>query len=216
MDEKNQLQSVFPQLPVNTQLNQMTVHMEQSGSGHQIGYVNKYESNKKTTILLPPSLDDDSDIPNGHIDLDLSCYSLFVIADEQFKGKQFMVPKDKAINSCTPKDLMLLAYLTSDCIKTVKAFPAIFANRNHGFASTDEGHKAFFGIVLDVQPKVDGIWIKFYRYHKISQRVLNEHAADFDIEGTEFTNELDSTHWSIKRVNVVEALNKNGHNIKLI
>ena len=51
---------------------------------------------------------------------------------------------------------------------------------------------------------------------KVKQQVFNEHAADFGIEGTEFKNELDCTHWSIKRVNVLETLEKVGHKIILI
>lgn len=61
----------------------------------------------------------------------------------------------------------------------------------------------------------DGIRIYFYKYRKFGQQLLNEHAGDFGIGGTEFRNELDETHWAIKRLNVVEKLNNNGCTIKL-
>lgn len=47
------------------------------------------------------------------------------------------------------------------------------------------------------------------------KQLLNEHAADFGIGGTEFRNKLDETHWAIKRLDVIETLNNNGCTIKL-
>ena len=67
-----------------------------------------------------------------------------------------------------------------------------------------------------MQIKEEGIWIYFYKMRNVTQQVFNEHAAEVGIEGTEFKNELDCTHWSIKRVNVLETLEKAGHKITLI
>ena len=182
--DKDELQPAPSMLPSQGHPQQVSVYLEQSGGeGKQFGYVQKYESTKKTTLLMIPSndSDDDDDTPDEQIEVDFSCYNLFVIADEQFRGKYFVVPKDKAIMESTPSDLM-----------------------------------AFFGIIRDVQIKEEGIWIYFYKMRKVTQQVFNEHAAEFGIEGTEFKNELDCTHWSIKRVNVLETLEKAGHKITLI
>lgn len=217
--DKDELQPFSPMLPSQEQPQQVSVQMEQSGGeGKQFGYVQKYESTKNTTVLMIPrnEADDDDDTPDEEIEVDFSCYNLFVITDEQFRGKYFVVPKDKAISESTPPDLMELADLTPDKIAIVKKFPAIFANQNHSFAKTDDTHRAFFGIIRDVKIKEEGIWIYFHKIRKVKQQVFNEHAADFGIEGTEFKNELDCTHWSIKRVNVLEALEKAGHKILLI
>ncbi|MDD4700372.1 MAG: hypothetical protein PHV07_09025 [Oscillospiraceae bacterium] len=215
----DEIQKISPQLPTNKQPQQIDVHMEQSGGGgKQFGFVEHYEDHKMVAVYLPPSADDDDDNTPEQIELDLSCYNLFVIADEMFKGKYFIVPKDRAITAdkCTSKELWPLAYLTEECIRTIKTFPAIFTSTNHLFARTDERHNAFFGIVRDVRVKEEGIWIYFYKYRKLKQQILNEHALEFAIQGTEFKNELDETRWSIKKINVVEALNKNGCNIKLL
>lgn len=217
--DKGELQPVSPMLPSQEQPQQVSVQMEQSGGeGKQFGYVQKYESTNNTTVLMIPGneADDDDDTPDEEIEVDFSCYNLFVITDEQFRGKYFVVPKDKAISESTPQDLMELADLTPDKIAVVKKFPAIFANQNHSFAKTDDAHRAFFGIIRDVKIKEEGIWIYFYKMRKVKQQVFNEHVADFGIEGTEFKNELDCTHWSIKRVNILEALEKAGHKILLI
>ena len=217
--DKDELQPVSPMLPSQEQPRQVSVQMEQSGGeGKQFGYVQNYESTKNTTVLMIPSneADDDDDTPDEEIEVDFSCYNLFVITDEQFRGKYFVVPKNKAISESTPADLMELADLTPDKIAIVKKYPAIFANQNHSFAKTDDSHRAFFGIIRDIQIKEEGIWIYFHKMRKVKQQVFNEHAADFGIEGTEFKNELDCTHWSIKRVNVLETLEKVGHKITLI
>ena len=217
--DKDELQPVSPMLPSQEQPQQVSVQMEQSGGeGKQFGYVQKYESTKNTTVLMIPGneADDDDDTPDEEIEVDFSCYNLFVITDEQFRGKYFVVPKDKAISESTPADLMELADLTPDKIAIVKKYPAIFANQNHSFAKTDDSHRAFFGIIRDIQIKEEGIWLYFHKMRKVKQQVFNEHATDFGIEGTEFKNELDCTHWSIKRVNVLETLEKAGHKITLI
>ena len=214
--DKDELQPASSKLPSQAQPQQVSVRMEQSGGGKQIAYVQNYKETKKTAVVMLLVADDDDDDTPEQVELDFSCYSLFVIADELFKGKYFVVPKDKAITESTPSDLMRLAYLTQECIDTVKTFPAIFASQNHSYARTDDGHRAFFGIVRNVEVKEDGIWIYFYKMRKVRQQTLNECTAAFGIDGTEFKNELDSTHWSIKRINVVEALNDNGHTITLI
>lgn len=217
--EKNEIQKVQPQLPSNETPRPIEVHMEQSGGkGKQYGFVEHYEDHKKVAIYLPSDMDEDDDNTPDQVDLDLSCYNLFVIADEMFKGKYFLVPKDHAIavDKCTPNDLWELAYLTEECINIVKTFPAIFASTNHQFARTDDRHRAFFGIVRDVQVKEDGIWIYFFKYRKFAQQILNEQKEVFGIGGTDFKNELDETHWAIKKVDVVEALNNNGCTIRLL
>jgi len=217
--DKDELQPVSTMLPSQEQPQQVFVQMEQSGGeGKQFGYVQKYESTNNTTVLLIPGneADDDDDIPDEEIEVNFSCYNLFVITDEQFRGKYFVVPKNRAISESTPPDLMELADLTPDKIAIVKKYPAIFANQNHSFARTDDSHKAFFGIIRDIQIKEEGIWIYFHKMRKVKQQIFNEHAADFGIEGTEFKNGLDCTHWSIKRVNVLETLEKAGHKITLI
>jgi hypothetical protein len=217
--DKDELQPISTMLPSQEQPQQVSVQMEQSGGeGRQFGYVQKYESTNNTTVLMIPGneADDDDDTPDEEIEVDFSCYNLFVITDEQFRGKYFVVPKIRAISESTPPDLMELADLTPDKIAIVKKYPAIFANQNHLFARTDDSHKAFFGIIRDIQIKEEGIWIYFHKMRKVKQQIFNEHAADFGIEGTEFKNELDCTHWSIKKVNVLETLEKAGHKITLI
>ena len=217
--DKGELQPFSPMLPSQDHPQQVSVHLEQSGGeGKQFGYVQKYESTKNTTVLMIPSndADDDDDTPDEEIEVDFSCYNLFVITDEQFRGKYFVVPKNKALSESTPADLMELADLTPEKVTIIKRYSAIFANQNHSFAKTDDSHKAFFGIIRDIQIKEEGIWIYFYKMRKVAQQVFNEHAVDFGIEGTEFKNELDCTHWSIKRVNVLETLEKAGHKITLI
>lgn len=216
---KNEIQPATIQLPADKQHQNIDIHISQTGEGKQYGYVNHYEDHRKVAVVLPQMDDDEEDnTPDGRIELDVSCYNLFVIADELFRGKYFVVPKNQAIAvpRCTPEDLISLSYLSDNCQTVVKSFPAIFASTNHGFARTDNSHMAFFGIIRRIQIKEDGIWIYFYKYRKLSQQILNEYADEFGIIGTEFKNELDDTHWSIKRKNVIEALNKHGCPITLI
>lgn len=46
----------------------------------------------------------------------------------------------------------------------------------------------------------------------IKQQLLNEHAEDFDLlwKNTDKINDLNQTHWSIKKRNLIEELRKIG------
>jgi hypothetical protein len=78
---------------------------------------------------------------------------------------------------------------------------------------TEVGHNAILGRVTDVEVGTTTIKIHLQQSCTIPQQRLNEMAAQLDIKCAAMTNELNITHWAIKRVNLVEVLKSAGFSI---
>jgi len=71
---------------------------------------------------------------------------------------------------------------------------------------------AYLGLVHDVKIQDNGIKIYARILTSIQQQKLNELARDLAIQGASKCNELNRTHWTIKRVNLIEVLKGAGIN----
>jgi len=138
-------------------------------------------------------------------------YNLFVIGDETFTGGYFIVPKKCALTeSIAPELKSLYAKLDMDAIATIKTFPAIFAGKNHQYCCAGSNQEAYLGFVNDISIQDNGIKVSFHLLYAIPQRRLNELACEISIDCASAFNEFDNTHWTIKRINIIEKLRKAG------
>lgn len=138
-------------------------------------------------------------------------YNLFVIGDEPYNSDHFLVPKDRALTESTSKEVKdELAALTPEAIEKIRAFPALFTSKNHEYGRTDCAHFALYGFVTDVKIQDNGIKVYFSVLNRIPQQRLNEIAVELDLGRACSFNELNRTHWAIKRINLVEALRDAG------
>jgi len=138
-------------------------------------------------------------------------YNLFVIGEELFNSDHFLVPKDRALTESTMKDVKdALATLTPEAVATIKTFPALFASENHYFGRTDETHYAYYGFVTDVRVQDNGIKVYFRSLNPVPQQKINELAFELGLGRASSLNELNRTHWAIKKINLVEALRDAG------
>ena len=92
----------------------------------------------------------------------------------------------------------------------MKRYPAIFADENHSYGKTDDAQDAYFGFVKDVKIQDNGIKIYYTIITAIPQQILNEHCFELGIGGARSFNELNRTHWALKQINLIEALQKAG------
>lgn len=145
------------------------------------------------------------------VNLKLDYYNLFVIGDETFCDGHFIVPKDRALTESTSQDVKAqFAALSEDAILQIKTFPSLFTSENHRYGKTDDTHQAYFGLVTDVRIQDNGIKIYFRPLSAIPQQRLNEIAFKLAIQSASSTNELNRTHWAIKKVNLIEELKAAG------
>lgn len=123
----------------------------------------------------------------------------------------FLVPKDRALTESTNDELKSkYASLTPEAIEGLKRYPAIFADENHSYGKTDDAQDAYFGFVKDVKIQDNGIKIYYTIITAIPQQILNEQCFELGIGGARSFNELNRTHWALKQINLIEALQKAG------
>ena len=187
-----------------------TPSFNQNGDNNiQIGYVGKYENNAPTFILVPNSHSRTRSNSVQKLKFNYDFYNLFVIGTEAYQDPSFIVPKDRALTESTAQDIKdMCDALSPEAIEIIKTFPAIFASENHGYARTTEDHMAHYGYVLDVVLQDNGIKIYPYFLNEIKQQSLNLIANNLGIAHAKSFNELNRTHWAIKRINLIEELER--------
>ena len=162
-------------------------------------------------VVIPQQVSTTRNAPNTTFTLNTDYYNLFVIGTETFSDGHFIVPKDRALTeSMTPENKAQFSALTDEAIARIRTFPSIFASENHYYGKTDDDHQAIFGLVKEARIQDNGIKIHFQSLWPIPQQRLNEIIFQLAIDGTTSFNELDRTHWAIKRVNLIEELRAAG------
>ena len=100
--------------------------------------------------------------------------------------------------------------LEPEAIEQIKTFPAIFCSENHEMGKTDDDQIAYYGLVTDVKVQDNGIKIYYRVLNAFQQRILNENLFDLGLDGNNRFNELNHTHWAIKRIDLVTTLKEIG------
>lgn len=137
-----------------------------------------------------------------------------MLGTEQYNDPFFIVPKDRALTESTSQEMKeLCASLSPEAIAIIKSFPAIFCSENHRYAKTDPDHMAYYGYVTDIKVQDNGIKVYFTKLNQLPQQVLIDLSEDLCIGGARSFTELSRTHWAIKRINLIEVLEKAGYRV---
>jgi hypothetical protein len=162
-------------------------------------------------LVMPSPLSTTGNMANTMFALNTDYYNLFVIGTETFSDGHFIVPKDRALTeSMTKETKAQFSALTDEAITRIKTFPSLFASENHYYGKTDDDHQTVFGIVTEVRIQDNGIKIRYQPLWQIPQQRLNEISFKIAIESASSFNELNRTHWAIKRLNLIEELKAAG------
>ncbi|KGP76134.1 hypothetical protein JT05_06610 [Desulfosporosinus sp. Tol-M] len=201
----NKLQTLpLDNLPANA-----TVFAQTGERSVQVAQANNV--NNVVNLIIPMMSTGPGGFVNRNVALNMDYYNLFVIGDETFCGGHFTVPKDRALTESMSSEVKAqFAALGEDAISQIKTFPSLFASENHGYGKTDDAHQACFGIVTDVKIQDNGIKIHFHPLWAVPQQKLNEIAFNIALQGASSFNELNRTHWAIKKVNLIEELKAAG------
>ena len=104
----------------------------------------------------------------------------------------------------------MFALLSDDAIQALQTFPTIFAHENEGYGFAAPDQQAGFGYILKIKVRHEGIIIKPSILGKFSQQILNENLLNFDIYGHEGFCELNRTHWTVKKVDLLSEFRELG------
>lgn len=145
--------------------------------------------------------------------LNRDCYNLFVIGGEEFCNDHFLVAKDRALTRGTlANDLFdRFSTLTPEAIEEIKSYPALFAGENTDYwGETDKDQYAIYGLITDIKVQDNGIKIRFHPFTYIDQQTINHLAFELGIGNSTAITELNRTRWTIKRIDLIEALTDAG------
>ena len=132
-------------------------------------------------------------------------YHLFVVEDA-LSGR-FIIPSERALTESIAQPLKeRFACLSEDTINEIKSFPAIFATENYHYGKTDANHFARLGYSTNITIQDNGIKIGASYFWELPQQKLNDCREKLAIQGASSFNELNRTHWTIKKINLIEVL----------
>ena len=201
----NKLQTLpLDNLPANT-----TVFAQTGERSVQVAQANNV--NNVVNLIIPMMSPGAGGIVNTSVALNMDYYNLFVIGNETFCDGHFTVPKDRALTeSMSPEVKAQFSALSEEAVLQIKTFPSLFVSENHDYGKTDDDHQACFGLVTGVKIQDNGIKIYFRPLWTVPQQKLNEIASKIALQGASSFNELNRTHWAIKKVNLIEELKAAG------
>lgn len=141
-------------------------------------------------------------------------YNLFVIGGEtfyQFSQGDFVVPKEDALTRFVAEDIAEeIQKLDRAAMDRVQGFFCIFAPRNVDYAEPGNDQNALLGVITGIQRQDEGFKIMYQTLNPIPQATIHSLSSVLCIEGKPTISELDTTHWSVKKVNLVETLKAAG------
>lgn len=145
--------------------------------------------------------------------LNRDCYNLFVIGGEEFSSDHFLVPKNRALIKGTLSDDLFdkFSTLTPEAIEEIKSFPALFASENTDYrGKTDPHQQTIYGIITDIKVQDNGIKIRYQYFNHIPQQTISNLGFYLGINTDTAITELNRTRWTIKKIDLIEALTDNG------
>lgn len=129
-------------------------------------------------------------------------YNLFILGyEEVLEGNRFVFPLERALNEYIAKEISdLFANLDTASISKIKLLPTLFAYESQLHEHPEQ--EAYYGFITDIKMRENGINIYFEKLLTVSQRRLHDIAINLAIKNLEFNR----THWTIKKVNLLEEL----------
>lgn len=187
----------------------------------QNGQKNTYIQNVDHLYINVPAPSNPAPIigPNQPLNPNTDYYNLVIsnmitISREKLDEKFSIEPK-RALTEYIDDDVKeLFASLSSDAIQKLQTFPTIFAHENTEYGtSTDPDQNAGFGYITKIKVRHDGFIIKPSILWFFKQQILNKNLMDFDIRGNDSFSELNRTHWTVKKVDIISEFRELGFKI---
>lgn len=217
MTDKSKIITVAPK-PTAVSFPNATQGMTNNGSGVQVGN-NAGTMNFNFNGLTPDMVVNLMTMFSGQLvpqkvshalewaSLSTSCYSLFVLENEEYNNGVFSIAKSRALRSYTPSGYReRYITLTPTAVSELTSMPCIFAKRNMHYGYTESSHPALLGRITDIRAQGETIKICFSGFQGIPQQLLNNNVGFLGMVHASLRNELDEEHWSIKNCNLIDIM----------
>ena len=175
----------------------------------QVGHADTVNAYLNVNVVAPTILPDGTIARTGSA-LSREYYNVFVVGCggrfEEVAGS-FLVMSRRAMEY-TDKDIRdRLIYLTETDRAEIQTFPSLFMYENADYGKAAPDQVAYFGRVTEIRPHgSDHIKVKYHLIKDIPQQRLNELLTELSLGGAKQFNELNRTHWAVKRVDLLDEL----------
>ena len=144
--------------------------------------------------------------------IDREYFNLFVVLGEELEKGYFKVPRDRVLSeSMTEETKEMFATLTGEMIERVKTLPSLFMLESNNYGYPDDDQMVIYGFVTGIKMYEESIKIYFCGHKSdIPQNKINDLREELWIKGSDKFNELNRTHWAIKKVDLIAELYEAG------
>ncbi|MFR0555684.1 hypothetical protein [Pseudoscardovia radai] len=142
-------------------------------------------------------------------------YNIFVIRGEKFDKPFFRMPRERALSgSMSSETRERFPGVSESDKKQIVTMPSLFMDENHQYGNADAGQKAIYGFVSDYKIYDNEVKVYWCGYRlDIPQIRLNQLLDELQLSGDDRLNEMNRTHWAIKRCDLMQELQEAGIDI---
>ena len=100
--------------------------------------------------------------------------------------------------------------------KQIIMIQSLFMAENHQYGNADDGQKVIYGFVSDYKIYENDMKVYWCGYRLDNPQIrLNELLEELQLIGDNRFNEMNRTHWAIKRCNLIQELQEAGIEIPI-
>lgn len=143
-----------------------------------------------------------TDISGYRTELSSEYFNL-IIGYDPFEKDHILVDTTRALTEYISDDVKeRFAGWTPEKIAEIKKLPAIISQERDG----TDGQQAVFAFIRDIRIQDNGIMVYFQRYYPIPFSFLKDCLSELAM----YQFELTRTHWTIKKVNLLQVMQDTG------
>lgn len=156
-----------------------------------------------------PQLGGNMYVPS-HINRDY--YNIFVVGDEAFDKPYFKMLRSRSLCECMSDETKSrFTGMTPENKQEILTMPSLFMAENNRYGNADDDQKVIYGFVSDYKIYENDVKVYWCGYKlDIPQVRLNEMLEDLQLIGNNQFNEMNRTHWAIKRCDLIGELQEAG------
>ena len=173
--------------------------MEQHGDRNfQVGEIGNFTQNV-SVLVMPSKKQESKAVISDALMVDNDYFHLVVVGG--------CSPESASTAEEVTKEL---ATLSPEAIEVLKTYPALIMGKNKHYGRADASQNAVYGFITDIIELDEAVELHFQVLNRIPQQTVLSLADSLAIQRAYAWNELDDTHWAVKKVKLTEVLKSAG------
>lgn len=143
-------------------------------------------------------------------------YNLFVSNQIDFDQRRIIMSLDRSLTEYTDEEAQKIFRISDkESIQKICHLPSIILQENANYKGiADVGQVAVFGFITKIEQDWNNLIFTYDEVNSVPQQFITDIADKIDAGIPRKTGELNRTHWAIKKLDVIQALDECGINWK--